>query len=549
MQFFSPHDLSEVLGLTTQEGIVQLVQNIQEHLKQNAVRSIKVYGQDFEAEEVLDFLMGLQGESLVFIDWVRLHPGIKKALTLGDFTTLRIDTVIREHSLFSAFKKFLTPFLKEKLKRALSESLATEDWQRVSELLAYTALLVEKSILEVEYEVVSTIQSRIESLSLKVESVDSERRLMNTLTLLYNPQFYACLNALEKENYAIKLLPLELFQKLLEHAYMTPQLAKNILSHIQSLELNPHHKKKVDEFSLALRTGKIEFKKERRRARMNKVQQWQRLIVALLVLCVVCITFGFYIHDAKVITPEVTHFQSGFDSISKDQMAMLDSLYQPKALEEETIESISESELYGTPVFITGDSTAYASIKNLKARNLKHDLLLDYNLQDFLETRNVFVANCAELDDLNAFQLNHLPLNTDSMHKGSHSFQNRTYSDVYMVVFEDKKEGEITGIYVPENKEVDLNLKEGDLVFFYSGQSMSPFNPNDTKNRGYGSRTYRQMLKGSLDHHFCNFSAVNRNLLMHTYRVGPTPETGKSVLHRMKGGELKLVSTSLTKLD
>ncbi|MDX1445436.1 hypothetical protein [Lishizhenia sp.] len=549
MQFFSPHDLSEVFGLPNQAGIAELIEQLKQYLKKDKEKEITIYGKHFNTENLAHFLEELKGEALIFIEWIRLHPGIKKALTRGDFTSLRIDNVIREHSLFTSFQKFITPYLKEKLKLALVDALEEENWSRVAELLGYTDLIVERSLLEVELTVVQYINSMLASLQQKCKGVDSERRLIHATTLLYHADFYRCLDALGKENYAVKLIPLEIFQKLLSHPTMIPQLAQNILSKIQLLHLNPHHNKKVDEFSLALRTGKLQFKKEKRQVRISKVQQWQKLVGAILLVSVLCVAFGFYLKDTKVNPPEIMHFQSGFDSISEGQMAMLDSLYKPVALEDENVENVVVDNFLGAPISLVEVSSAFTSIKNEKARNLKHDLLLDYDLQRFIQSRNTFIERCDELEETEGLSLNHIQVNEETPETVGHKFQNKSASDLYVVIYENVEQGKVSGRFIGSNSTVKLFVKEGDMMFFYTGSYMSPFIPAKTGNHGYGSKTYRQMLRGSLDYHFCYFSNENRAFLRASYVVGSSPETGKSVLHKTQRDDLKLVSTALTKVD
>lgn len=316
MQYFSPHDLSEVLGIQSPEALEQHIQSILDYLPAHASPTVNIYGEDFKVYEIEGFLNGIGAQERIFIEWIRLHPGLKKALTLKKFSALRVDNVVRDHTFFPKFKAFISPFLRSGLEIELKEACEHQDWNRISDLLSYTLLLKEDDVLKTEGPVCDLVEAQMKLIGDKAAAADTERALMNAVELLSKPNFYSSLNQLSKANYHIRLLPIEMYQELLSHKLMNKQVARVILSQIQNLQLNSSQAKKVDDFSKAIRSGKLVLKQEKSKKRRSKYLQWQRVLALLLLGTIVSVGFGFYFTNAEVPVAEINYQQSGFDSIS-----------------------------------------------------------------------------------------------------------------------------------------------------------------------------------------------------------------------------------------
>ena len=540
MHYFPLHDLANKFDLDNTKNTTELKEDILAFIQKNEILDFSLNGKTYKIYELESFLQDLNPQKCLFVDWIKLSPRIHKAVLIHDFTDFRIDKVIYDHKLFGRFKRFVSPFIFEPLKKEVKSLLSVRDFRALSATVKYLELLDEDARLIVENILVTAVEEELENISSKAKNISEERDMIALLELFRNEHFYAVLNALSKSQYATKILPIDSFKALMNNKHLRRNLILTSLNVMQQLDLNPEHKKALNQFVINYRKGKVKSHDEIHRQRVSKIQQWQRVMALILLAVVVIISTYVYLDNTINQSPEIEHAQQGFDSLKLEEMRFIDSLFQP----EKEIEYQSEDQSNASQALVYDIPASNKLIKNRSMRDLQYDLYLDYTIQNFITQNGSKASNCNAISkpEYKNFNINNLRNLTAMVDGGTCEFYNNTNWEVYIIVFDNTYDGLAYGKLIPVGANVELMMKKGQYAMFYIGDYMSDFFPNSRGNLGYGSDDLAQLLQGGLNAHFCTQDFQTHQFLDNVFEVHMEKKKLISVLNYDKSNGFSLNS-------
>jgi hypothetical protein len=188
------------------------------------------------------------------------------------------------------------------------------------------------------------------------------------------------------------------------------------------------------------------------------------------------------------------------------------------------------------PDFILSDNSS--EIKNTIVVKLYESMLNDYEIQ-----QNMGGTNCNPLknESLTDFKFDNISdIQTEF---SNHEFINESKEDCYILIFDNKKDGDVFGKFLSAGSKIELKIVKNWRVIFYTGKEFTKFNPLKASNNGYGSLENAKKIDKSFTTHFCEMNYSNFRVLSKIYHVASIGE--KTRLITNSSGALEIDSQSI----
>src|SRR5690554_1036055 len=203
---------------------------------------------------------------------------------------------------------------------------------------------------------------------------------------------------------------------------------------------------------------------------------------------------------------------TGIDGLNSDELHEVDTMLGFK--QDSTPQKDENLPHYSSPKYVL--TANWESIENTIVNELYANMIVDYNIQneqglfyECRETKKELYGKPLYLN-IKAFSSFSSPKQTIS---------NKTSEDLYVLVFEPKKNGKAYGELIAPGRSSRVHLNKGNQLIFYSGQQMNVFNPMRTESNGYGNVEDARKISKRFVYHFCGQNIYHFQQLNKIYEV------------------------------
>lgn len=156
------------------------------------------------------------------------------------------------------------------------------------------------------------------------------------------------------------------------------------------------------------------------------------------------------------------------------------------------------------------------NIKNTKAKTLYSSLITDYQIQ---KEKGLF-GDCGETKKyLFKTSLYSAVQSFSVFSSTNHRIENKSSEELYILVFEPEKNGNVYGELIAPGRTLEVVIKKGEGIIFYSGQQMNHFNAMRREDNGYGTIDNAKRVSKDFNYHFCSQNIYNFQQLNRIYEV------------------------------
>ena len=446
---------------------------------------VKVGAMDYTVKDLSDFIKVLSEETLIYCDWIDQHQQLSMLLG-GKIPSLAFMDSNKwlGHRFFSSFSNFLKPFLVTSLLE-LSKNASFEEHAR---LLSIAELLPSDDRMFVEAELIKPLSERINTSKLQVEKADSEKALTEAIQPFVNDTAIQMVNYLSRSSYSIKLSYVDHLLWVIKQRGCTVRLANWILKQLETIELNPEHRQKVQDLKKDLMAGHITVQND------NLSKSGSFSIRSAIYLGSILLLLGvsaWIIWKKPFSETEDKPFDNAtaYQQFTKEERKKIDSLLREIQEERNPEDNLIDP---SQPILGNGVSVSIRiPFENKRMEGIYKDLQLDVDLFD--RGLQDSCGSYSTKEAQKAHYMNVLPLEKrvatlDLMMK------NESEYDVYMIVFEDEAKGNIYSLLIEHGTQTSVQMEEYDHVLFIAGNNLGPFIAPAGAS-GLPSKRF--------DHHFC----------------------------------------------
>lgn len=500
MKFVSLEDLAKHAHIETDTISAETIEKLREAYDHELATHNKVVfkGKHFGAREVY-FLLDLyeKQQNRVFSGWITADPLLYSFLRDEKLDNLKGDVKVHEgHTLEKDYKSFVSHFLREPLKKAIESSCEKNNMHNLITAVKLTSLLNDKECISHQRLAATYIDYQLKE---SFSSQDCRKRLLSN-------EMVVLLNLLDNNYYATRIAYIDGLKGLIDKELVVFDKAAVCLN---KLALNESHKDEVKSF-IASRRNKTSAA---RNAGFSSLLRNPLFYAGLIVIAVL-----IYILIPKEPTrPNIADGElknrSGLDSLTIEDIKQTDTLlgYQ----EDSTNIDIEGQNIPDPSINTMQIIDVQDTISNEIAIALTRSMVADYQIQE----KQGDSEDCVPMppSERQKFQMNGVK-EIDELIGGSyHVIRNESSLDIYMLIFENKKGGEIFGSFIPANGKLQFNLHKGMRMVLYSGNEFTRFNPLLQKNGGYGSVIEAKKIDDRFSAHFCELDLYDLQLMSKTW--------------------------------
>lgn len=405
----------------------------------------------------------LDPSSIIFHGWVTQNDGLMELITSGKTSVKFIDTKkLLTHQLAEKFKRFISPFLAEKLLRFGGQTNTPS-----TIAFSYTQLLDEDHRAVVEHELFKPIQQLLNDLKAVKKEAVNEQALVNAVKPACSDEIIGCVNYLSRASYAKKLAFVDGLLDMLRAKSCTTRFANWILKQLEQVELNREHNHKIGDLKKELREGELQVKNS---ASSRTPIRWRSLVSSAIVLALIGLTaYIIYYKPFNKVEEEVFVNDTSFKDFTKEERIRIDSLLKEISHDRRPKEIEIDPSM---PTYGGGTNLVLRkAFVNETMERIYDDLIKDADLKDTYpkdscdskKNVNVFVQNGGVKD------LSTKSGSVEAMLKNESSY------GIVVLVSEDKKNGNVYSLYLAPQETTTFKMDKFNSLSIIAGNDYQSF--------------------------------------------------------------------------
>lgn len=452
MRYYSQQQLDQLLGKTFR------FDELADYLSSTS---------DFELLAYLEYLK-MQPNAAVFFGWIENWKEVLMIITKEKTTRPFSDYLnIQNHTLFTEFKQFISPFLFPVL-------IEQSESDQFNQSLEYLVLLDTDSRSEVENKIYHKIEIRFSVIAKMQQGGASENQLIEVVQEALNNQIIRLINSFSKKSYAHTIGYVEHCFAIIESKGCTLRLANWIVLQLQQLQLNTEHLQQIDTLKEDLKNGIIQFEEEK----SKKTQfSYFPLIVKVLVVASLLFIAWFYFKPTnnQLTIEKELNTASSYTKFSVEERKHIDSLL--KVLQSEPAPIFTEQ---------TEDESEWRELllnnKRVLANKRANSFYQLWN--DYLSSDTVYSeGTCKQLTkSVNSSTLptDFTKLTTKTNGKPS-VIRNESEYTVQLLIFKNRTDDAAYYYELRKDEEVEFNLSDDEYMGVIAGKFAIPYSSKMTK--------------------------------------------------------------------
>lgn len=440
----------------------------------------------------------LTPSSIVFHGWVRNINGLTELLINGILDIRFVDkNKYLEHQLGSDFKKFVSPFLANRL-------LSISSGQSNHLAFTYTKLLDVDHCAVVENELFKPIQKQLDELKLIKKASVKEQELVNAVKPVCSDEVIESVNELSRASYAKKLAFVDGILDMIRSKACTVRFANWILKQLERVELNREHEYKITDLREDLKRGELTV---RNKAKGQTPLRIRAIFSTVIILAMIGFA-GYVIYYKPFSTREDEIFtnNTSFKEFTKEERQKIDSLV--KEISHDRMPE--EIEIDPTNPIINGGISLKLrkAFSNEKMERIYSDLNLDADLKI-----NYPKDSCVEQNNLDAFKRNDGVLDLISKTSGGKAMlKNESDYSIIVYVAEDKKGGNVYSAFVKSGETIDFKIARTNSIMIVAGNDYQKFMGSQHANQD-------ELPSDKFKYHFCDTDQNYDETINSTYQL------------------------------
>lgn len=519
MHYLSLRDLEKQLGFSFDLSTDELRDNFIRKVDAISEKgSIHISEKTYPFEDVRSFLLSLDSNKIVYLDWIEQHKDLK-TLLLGITPAHEFIDAFKwkEHALFAEFSHFLSSFLSPELLFYKDE----HSLEKLHRVFSYCPLLPKDERTVVEQLMFKTQKEKITALQPKLAEAKSEKELTTLLQEFCNDDLIGIVNLLSRSSYASKVWYVDQLLSVIQQQACTVRLANWILKQLEKIVLNPEHLERITDLKKELSKGKIRVKNS------NLSKQRGLSLKTIFGFAFVTLLIGFstwIILKKPFSTPKEDLFQTStaYEQFTKEERKKIDSLL--REIQKENSPQSNEIDTH-QPLMGSGISMSIrVPFSNSRMERLYQDLLIDAELQE-----KGLIDTCTVFTELKISKTTYNGVTSAKSRKASVSLllKNESAYDCYIFNFEEKKGGKIYSTILKKGTSTEIKMNPKEYVLFVPGNDLGQF---------IAPKNASELPSADFDHHFCTVDMNYGEALLNLYTL-ENPGSGKNKL--LISGDLK----------
>lgn len=489
-------------------------------LKSDAVKE-DCLRQEISLIDLKLFTKSLENPStIIFQGWISQNEVLIDFLTKNSLGFFSDKSGSLNHTLTNAFKKYISPFLADKLL-----SFSTENDTELEKAFSFLQLLDTDHRALVESYLFISIKDRIQQLDLIQKTTIKEQELVNQVKPLCSNEILACINSLSKGSYALKIGYVDIVLNTVESPACTIRFANWVIKQLELIHLNKEHEDKLYELKTSLKKGKIEVKNQgegRTPIRITKV-----VSNVVLLLIITAAALFIYSKPFSVVEDVETKYASSFKVFTKKERKEIDSLLQTLDNGFKIEEPSSDP---GLPLYSGGVT--------LQLRKDFVNKLMERIYDDLSKDAEISIGNIIdsckqkEVDFQTYPGVKHL-----SQRKGKYDteIKNKSEFDAVLYVAEPSSKGKVYSLLLKQNETLLISLNESDILTLVAGNHFSNFEFNQNTSKP-------NLPSADFKYHFCDTEVSYEESINTSFQLNITPsKTIKLMLMGTTGSYFKVV--------
>lgn len=523
MKFIDLLELEKAIGLDLGKRSDDFIEDLRKRYAAvfNNSKEHLVNGQTYTLQEVY-FLLDLyeKEENRVFSQWVKSDDVLFSFLRNDDYAGASKTKKHDGHLLQEKYYKFVSNFLFSKLSTCIDKSCSNANVKSLMVELDLTKVLPAKNRIEAQQKIVTYIDDVIKN----AQTGDQKY-----IDVLFLPEITLLINELDETFYALKVSFIDSVKSIIirnkEHSVIA-------FKRLRQLDLHSAHRKEVNQFI---------HQQSNLKNRKGSLSLTFLLRTPLFYAGVLVLSILIYLLIPKEIVKPKKHsgtpqMRTGLDSLSLGEIHGADTLLGYKEdssltdLEDQLVPNVIEN--YQV---IESDDT----LINELAQALSKSMAADYQIQETQEDSE----DCQplKLSQKEAFQMEGVKSTNSLVGEHQHQLENSTSYDMYILLFENRVNGNVFGSFLPAGGKLNFSYNEGMRMMIYSGKELTEFNPLLQKNGGYGSVVFSKRIDQRFTAHFCELNVYNLQLMSKSWVA---KGSGRFTKIYDDGGPLKLESNT-----
>jgi hypothetical protein len=456
----------------------------------------------YSVEEMNRFINSLQDQSvIIFHGWIGQNNELLNLLQKSELGCYADRTGALKHTLSTPFKKFVSPFVADRL---LSLSFSNDKERAMA--FSYLPLLDKDHRITVESQLFKSINADLERLAIVVKTANSEQTLVDTVKPICSSDNISAINQLSKASYANKLLFVDTALAVIRSQQCTPRLANWLIKQLEELTLNQEHEYKITSLKKDLRTGKIKVKSAKSYSfRIS----WKGVLSSVLIFGVIVLAFLLIFNtDSEKELLDMPKHASSFREFTQEERIEIDSLLKDLRSKRLTHNFHPDSI---SPYSNDHYMAMRRSFPNPEMEELYLDYYKDGLIQEALPSQNCPDSVHVQFES---------PLGTRDLSKKNGDqisyLKNESSYDLIIIVGEKSNSGALYAGYIPVNGELEFKLSEGDALFTVAGLGLinyiSPAGVDQIQLPSYNFKQHFCLTDYNyLESIACNFEVVSTN--------------------------------------
>lgn len=437
--------------------------------------------------DLVEFLHYLKRPNAgIFTGWIEQWKEVYEIISKGETSIPFSDKFkLKEHTLFSSFQNFVTPFLFPPLNQQAGRGI-------LNETLEYIVLLETDSRVIVEYAVHTKIEQLFSNIhQLQEQKNTTEGQLVEVVHDVVNEQIINILNAFSKRSYVHVIAYVENCFKILESRGCTLRVANWIVKQMQQLRLNPEHIQQLSDFQNDLKTGV--FRVESKGKKQNKIRLRSLISIAGLLTFAGLITWLVIFKPwSEQVAPKEQETASSFTEFTVEERRHIDSLL--KIIQPEPVLNLEVNDPY-----IEGRELMVDARKAIVNRvvNAFYEAWEEYLAADTVRSETV-CKNLSKTITASSLPEGFSKL-SDKKNGKPAFFRNESGYTVQIIVFNNNPGDKPYYHELKRDEQVEFNLSTGEHIGIVAGKHSIP---------------YQSVIESIV---FCEFDNVTYGSLITTY--------------------------------
>lgn len=437
--------------------------------------------------EICKYLEHLKkAHSVLFIGWIEQWKEVEEILTDGSTSIPFNDYLkLQGHTLFPAFRQFITPLLFTPLFRQSEQGV-------LNETLEYIILLESDSRAIVENSVFSQIKELLnKTKELQQRNAVTEEELIESVHNFINEQIIRILNSFSKRSYVHVVEYVNDCFLILKSKGCTVRMANWIVKQLQQLKLNPEHLQQLAEFQTDLKTGNLTVENKGEKQKKSYIASFLPVIgiAAFLGLIIWLIVFKPW---SEHVSPQEQEMASSFTEFTIEERKHIDSLV--RTIQPEPVLNLEIDDFYieGRELMVDARKAIANDIANSFYQSWE-----EYVVSDSVHSPET----CKQL--AKKIKTSSLPSGFSKLTEKKNGkpafFRNESEYTIQIVVFNNNPGNKAYYYELKKNEQIEFNLAVGEHIGIVAGKTAIPY----------------QSTNESIV--FCEFDNTTVNSLLTTY--------------------------------